>query len=302
MQILKALWIGGPPGKTMINLKRNLAEYGIDIIDQWESVVDTMRSKHKVPDKIDIVLLNHEMCSHPLQDKMKKLCRQGNKRFILASMNTTKTVAELVAKNVIKSSTITEHEKPMNTIQQTDTKTGFRTHVIGGNVEMFEDQSGVWVRGAAGDGTKRRTRPVGVGDGLFLSATEAAGFLGIHKTGLSALKEPIEIHGFKVWFPDFDEAVRLSSSITTGITRTTPVDIPVVSGAQPELTGEIMDVKPVDTLPTPEVVSDSSNEVMSAVAAWENQGRKLRVDLERERVSLVHRLNEIDTLLGRLPK
>lgn len=106
MTILKALWIGGPPGKTIENITKNLAKDGIEVVDRWDSVVDTMKSKHRIPDWVDVVLFNYQFCSHSLQDKIKKMCKQAHKPFILASNSASKTVFEVRAKGLMPSRSI----------------------------------------------------------------------------------------------------------------------------------------------------------------------------------------------------
>jgi hypothetical protein len=101
MKPLKALWVGGPPGKTLDNISRNLLKEGVEIVERWDSVVEVMRSKHRIPSHVDVILLNHEMCSHPLQDKIKVLSKKAQKPFVLASFGSRKTVIEMRAKGLI---------------------------------------------------------------------------------------------------------------------------------------------------------------------------------------------------------
>jgi hypothetical protein len=99
---MKALWIGGPPGKTLDNIIRNLSKEGIDIVERWDSITETMRNKHRIPNHIEVILLNHEMCSHPMQDKIKDLCKKAHKPFILASLGSKRTILELRSKGILK--------------------------------------------------------------------------------------------------------------------------------------------------------------------------------------------------------
>lgn len=114
---LKALWVGGPPGKTLDNITRNLLKEGIEITERWDSVVEVMRSKHRIPTEIEVVLLNHEMCSHAMQDKIKTLAKKAQKPFVLASFGSRKTIIELRAKGIITEKIILK-----NTSQHTPTQ------------------------------------------------------------------------------------------------------------------------------------------------------------------------------------
>lgn len=123
-RVLRALWVGGPPGKTLDNISRNLYREGIEIAERWDSVVEVMRSKHRIPDPIDVVLLNYEMCSHGLQDKIKLLAKKANKPFVLASLGSRKTILELRSKGIlpekteIQKATKMKREPPMDLVQK----------------------------------------------------------------------------------------------------------------------------------------------------------------------------------------
>jgi hypothetical protein len=97
---IRTLWVGGPPGKTYINIRRNLSNYGIDLVEQWLPIPATLK-KTKLPQDVDLVIINHEMISHSLMDKVKLLAKREDKMFVTASMNTSKTVRELMEKNII---------------------------------------------------------------------------------------------------------------------------------------------------------------------------------------------------------
>lgn len=106
MKHLNALWVGGPPGKTLQNIRKNLQKDGVEMVEAWDATPDTMRNKHRIPTWADVVLLNHEMCSHGLQSRLKDLCRKANKPLVLASLSTKRTVEELRLRNLIPSDSI----------------------------------------------------------------------------------------------------------------------------------------------------------------------------------------------------
>ena len=83
--VYKALWIGGPPGQTMIKLKKKLENQGIDVVRQVMDVkIPAMKS-------YDIVLFNIEHASHGHFYQAKEMAKEAGVPFILAGHSWAKT-------------------------------------------------------------------------------------------------------------------------------------------------------------------------------------------------------------------
>jgi len=81
----KALWIGGPPGQTMVKLKKKLAAQSIDVQRQvMDEKIPPMRP-------YDIVLFNIEHASHGDFYTAKEMAKDAGVPFILAGHSWAKT-------------------------------------------------------------------------------------------------------------------------------------------------------------------------------------------------------------------
>lgn len=83
--VYKALWIGGPPGQTMVKLKKKLENQGITVVRQ---VID-----EKIPpmQSYDLVLFNIEHASHADFYTAKDMAKAASVPFILAGHSWSKT-------------------------------------------------------------------------------------------------------------------------------------------------------------------------------------------------------------------
>lgn len=79
--VLKAaLWVGGPPGKTLDKIRKRLRMDGIDLREQTYDAV-------KPPVWTDLVIINRDMTSHTTHDRQKELCRDCGTPFVIGSLS-----------------------------------------------------------------------------------------------------------------------------------------------------------------------------------------------------------------------
>lgn len=289
-----ALWVGGPPGKTMDNIQRNLKRVGIKIIAKWKADPHFINIKANIPKGVDVVLLNHEMCSHHAQEHVKNLCKKEFKRFILAHTNASKTVQELIAKGVIVPDTLVPPEaisvvQPTAPVDQPNLSNPAWSRI-------WEENGIVYARQVS-SGKRRRVRPVVVDGTLFMSAVDAAKFLEMDNKRLSALllkKTATEIKGFLCCYPDLamaqqlieiDSAMKSNSNSPIAVDQVKLVD---------ETVSEMREIRKV-------VQTDISNLKAAAgdsdLEKWRRDTQALRQRYREERDRCLARIKEIDTIL-----
>jgi len=77
-----ALWVGGPPGKTLDKIRKRLRMDGIDLREQTYDAV-------KPPVWADLVIINRDMTSHTTHDQQKVFCRDAGVMFVIGSLSYT---------------------------------------------------------------------------------------------------------------------------------------------------------------------------------------------------------------------
>jgi hypothetical protein len=100
----RGVWVGGPPGRTMIKIKAKLAALGLDVVREYPS---TFSPHTALPSDIDVVMFNHEMASHAMGDHSKAKAKERGIPFVGVSINTTNTIINLKNRGVI----------PMNAVE-----------------------------------------------------------------------------------------------------------------------------------------------------------------------------------------
>lgn len=83
----RAMWVGGPPGRTMESIKRKLALDNIVVIKQAE--------KGEIPVDAEMVIVNKEMIDHNAFTDYKAKAKVRGIPFVVAHMNYTATRAAL---------------------------------------------------------------------------------------------------------------------------------------------------------------------------------------------------------------
>ncbi len=290
--IKNALWVGGPPGKTMDNIQRNLKKVGIKIVAKWKADSHFINIKAHIPKGVDVVLLNHEMCSHHAQEHVKNLCKREFKRFILAHTNASKTVEELVAKGIIEPTPVSDEIIfPAPVVVQSVTEIETTPSLDGVNVKssvIFEGKKGIVYAKQKSNGKMRRVRPVVVGTALFMSAVEAAKFLEMDNKKLSALllkKTATEINGFLCCYPDMTMATQMLGSV---IKPSEPMTQLSTFSESVKLTDEVVDATRKSMPRDP------------GLDEWRATTNQLRKRYEVERESLQKRIEEIDHILAHI--
>lgn len=104
---LNALWVGGPPGQTLIKIKGKLRKLNIIVFEQWldRDVV----SKKRIPKRADLVLINKDFIGHPACGKVKDLTESAKEdgqevMWVYSGLDTIKTtIPNLKIKGIISS-------------------------------------------------------------------------------------------------------------------------------------------------------------------------------------------------------
>jgi len=95
---VRVAWVGGPPGRTMVKIRRRLSAMGVDIVREFPSSFTPMSV---LPDNIDAVLFNHEMASHGMGDVAKAKAKARGIPIIGATIDTTRTILNLKNRGLI---------------------------------------------------------------------------------------------------------------------------------------------------------------------------------------------------------
>jgi len=93
----KALWVGGPPGRTMVKLKKKLEDVGIVIVRQ-------SFNERKLPpvEGYDLVLFNVDLLSHNDYYAVKDATKEAEVPLVSASLSWSKMYTNLVASGFVK--------------------------------------------------------------------------------------------------------------------------------------------------------------------------------------------------------
>lgn len=93
-----ALWVGGPPGRTLDKIRRRLRMDGIDLRAQSDHA-------RKPPVWADIVLVNREMVGHSDSDKQRSLCEADGVPCVIVSTSYTFTRRALENRSFVEPTT-----------------------------------------------------------------------------------------------------------------------------------------------------------------------------------------------------
>ena len=110
--IVRALWVGGPPGSTIKSIVANLAGVGVDVVEQWDKD-DAVIRKTRIPNSIDVVLFNKDMCGHNEETHTKDLSKRQGVPFVTASTKATRTIRNMRALGLIAESAPELEEESM---------------------------------------------------------------------------------------------------------------------------------------------------------------------------------------------
>lgn len=93
----KALWVGGPPGQTMVKLKKKLEDVGIVVVRQ-------SFNERKLPpvEGYDLVLFNVDLLSHNDYYAVKDATKEAEVPLVSASLSWSKLYTNLVASGFVK--------------------------------------------------------------------------------------------------------------------------------------------------------------------------------------------------------
>lgn len=101
MTMLRALWVGGPPGDTLKNIIGKLASDGIEVI----AAHPTFRN---IPAHVDIVLANVDMLSHPDFDSSKAEAKKLGVKWCAVRTDYSRTRLALVSADVLTATKVQE--------------------------------------------------------------------------------------------------------------------------------------------------------------------------------------------------
>lgn len=92
----RAMWIGGPPGQTMVKIKKKLEKENIDVLLQAHD--------RKIPPMVgyDLVLFNIEHASHGDYYLAKEMAKNANVPFVIAGHAWPKTFQNLVSAGFVR--------------------------------------------------------------------------------------------------------------------------------------------------------------------------------------------------------
>lgn len=212
---LKALWVGGPENsKQFTRIKDTLRENGIEI----KTVFGRFEQVPREMPVVDLVLLNVDLMGHAHYDKVKTMAVKNDVPCVIASLDTTKTLANLRERGMIKTPSMVEAEEdtqlseviPMATKKNKPTKHSSPLDV-GDVTLLYRDDKVYAIAPQGSSGVRRRSRVILVDDLLFLNMKEASQFCGADKTAVSkAIAEGLDRLGdYSIREPTFDEACDL---------------------------------------------------------------------------------------------
>lgn len=87
----RALYVGGPPGQTFIKIRRRLGSVGIEVVEQ------TYRVPERAPRWATAILVNIDMCDHPMFIKARELARDNRLAFGSIHLGWSHTMESLKA-------------------------------------------------------------------------------------------------------------------------------------------------------------------------------------------------------------
>lgn len=95
----RALWLGGPPGKTIEKISDFLLRYGIEIVEQWQT---TKEMRPAIPAHIDLVIFNHDIAGHQVGWDGKSLAKKAGIPFVWGSLNKVDILQNLQNRGLVK--------------------------------------------------------------------------------------------------------------------------------------------------------------------------------------------------------
>lgn len=216
---LRAVWVGGPDsGETMQKIRRGLAEGGVELVREFRRFY----GGDQLPRDCDVVLFNHQVAGHGDGDNVKREAKKRQIPLVGASVSATETLRNLSERGFIKGArTIAPFNPPVvsaptptptPTTKEDEPMAKKPKYLECDGVELTEEDGTVWLRSPfTMDGRMMHTKPILVGGDLFVSASDAARTIGVHKAVLHEDKMPDDgsgkiIGGFEVRYPSFDEA------------------------------------------------------------------------------------------------
>lgn len=167
----KAIWVGGPPGKTMDRIRKQLLEQAQIEIIRHVGADPKFRSNQPISTSgADLILMNVDMLDHGLQENARNAAATAGIPWCFAKTSTVMTIKNLEAKNLLPPPVSTEGEPVVD--EEEPDGTGWFLH---------EDEGALHIRMPRGDGRVRRTKPIIVGENVFVSSIDAAKGLGVHQ-------------------------------------------------------------------------------------------------------------------------
>lgn len=196
-----AIWVGGPPGKTMIRISKQLREQAdIEVVSQ---VGEGKNIPNRIPmSGIDLVLINTDMIQHNLQEKARQAADDAGVPWCFAKLSTVLTLKNLELKGII--------EPPANEDEDDeviDSDASEPLKPTGAGWFLSQDDGALHIRMPRGAGGKRRVKPLQIGKRLFLSGRDAAEALGVHPSTISDALSAGEFQGQAVGLPLLNDIV-----------------------------------------------------------------------------------------------
>lgn len=90
-QAHRALYIGGPPGQTLIKIRARLQAIGIHV----EEVAENARSINTLPRWCTCVIVNIDMIDHPSSNKARGLAKMAGAAFGIVHLDWSRTLQSL---------------------------------------------------------------------------------------------------------------------------------------------------------------------------------------------------------------
>ncbi|MCC7073583.1 MAG: hypothetical protein IT383_19900 [Deltaproteobacteria bacterium] len=114
----RALWVGGPPGATLLGIRRKLACDGIEVVEVQESF-------RSLPSRTDLVLINIDMVNHGSFDAARAAAELRSTTWVAARTDYSRTRRALDAAHLLPANadgSTEEHvaEDPELTSQELD--------------------------------------------------------------------------------------------------------------------------------------------------------------------------------------
>jgi chemotaxis protein histidine kinase CheA len=117
--MIKAVWVGGPVGKSYTKIVAKLAKFGVDIIHQEENT-----QRIKTFPKSDVILYNIDMSSHTGVGAAQNQARALGTPLVFARLSTTQTIENLNKAGLISQKAVENMTQQTERTQRIQDKNG----------------------------------------------------------------------------------------------------------------------------------------------------------------------------------